>query len=70
MCACLLPVDVLCPVLSTQGMIEVIKPFLSNADQAVLLRDCILQLTSSPSIDRYLVVSVEVSCNCVLGVPQ
>lgn len=53
-----------------QGMIEVITPFLSNSDQAVLLRDCILQLTSSPAIDEYVVVSVEVSGNCVLGMLQ
>ena len=46
-------------------MIEVITPFLSNSDQAVLLRDCLLQLTSSPVINKYLVVPAEVSDNCV-----
>ena len=37
-----------------------VQPFLGSVKEAILLRDALLMLTSSPGVDHYLQVSAEV----------
>ena len=45
---------------SLQESVQVVQPFLGSAKEAILLRDALLTLTSSPGVDHYLQVSTEV----------
>lgn len=53
-------VNYLLNTVSLQESVQVVQPFLGSAKEAILLRDALLTLTSSPGVDHYLQVSAEV----------
>ena len=59
-CACLPEHLLKLFLLFLQESVQVVQPYLSSAKEAVLLRDALLMLTSSPGVDHYLQVSTEV----------